>query len=118
MSKHESALIAYVRANNEVNRLTALICFGINKCRGQKAIDADDDPEYNPIDCCLFDYYRACKNTPHIYGFDPDYPLLECDICTETDRLIQLRKKARKTLGAAKRRITILGKEAMKGGQS
>ena len=118
MSKRESAIIAYVRATNEVARLTKLIGIGIHTCREQKAIDAGDDPEYSLIDCCLSDYYRACKSMPHTYGVDPDYPFLECEICTETDKLIQLRKKARKTLGAAKRQITILGKAAMKGDKS
>jgi hypothetical protein len=121
MTKHELACVAYVRANTEIRRITRLIGIQISNCREAKAREVGEDPEVCSIPHCLPDYYRnlgimrdcgwiGCGQVPPI----------ECVFCAETDRLIQLRKDARQTLGAAKRQITILGKASIKqcGGES
>ena len=115
MNKHESACVTYVRANTEIRRLTRLIGIQIRKCREAKARDAGEDPEVCLIPHCLPDYYRNL-GTMRDCGWlgCGNVPPLECVFCAETDRLIQLRKDARQTLGSAKRQITMLGKAAIK----
>lgn len=119
MTKHESACAAYVQANFEIGRLTRLIGIQINYCRETKAKAAGEEPEYSAIPHCLPDYYRD-RNAMLNVGWmacDEVAPL-DCPFCLEADRLIQQRKKARQTLGAAKRQITVLGKQALKEKQS
>jgi len=119
MTKHEAACAAYVQANAEIGRLTRLIGIQINYCREIKAKVAGEDPEYSAIPHCLPDYYRDC-NAMHDVGWlgCGEVAPLDCPFCLEADRLIQQRKKARQTLGAAKRQITVLGKQALKEKQS
>lgn len=114
MNKYEQACAQYVLANQEVKRLTGLIHISISKCRTATANERFTHPSDPEIELCLSAYYRQVAATPSVYGVDPDYPMLECDFCMQTEKLIQDRKKARAALGAAKRRITVLGKKAIK----
>ncbi len=111
MTKHELACVAYVRANAEIRRLTRLIGIQISNCREAKAKAQGEDPEYCITDCCLPEYYRAANMARNAGYYNEEGPEpLDCEFCEEADRLIQLRKDARRTLGAAKRQITVLGK--------
>lgn len=113
--KHVLACAEYVQANAEIKRLTRLIWIQMSNCREAKAKEAGEDPEYSLVDCCLPEYYLMA-NAARAAGYygEGGYESIDCDFCSEADRLIQQRKKARQTLGAAKRQITKLGKQAIK----
>lgn len=114
MNAFEQACAKYVLASQAVNRLTGLIGDSIRACREAKAKEAGEDPEYSLIDCCLPDYYRGVVAHSNILPHNKGPAGLDCEFCIEADRLIQERKKARASLGAAKRQITVLGKKALK----
>jgi hypothetical protein len=117
MTKHEDACVAYVMANAEIKRLTRLIGIKIASCRDAKAKEVNEDPEYCQIQSCLTDYYESVKREVTTRG-QHQLDVMDCPFCLEADRLIQQRKAARQTIGAAKRQITVLGNKALMEKQS
>lgn len=112
MNPHEKACVEYVRAHEEVARLTTEIGISIFKCREEKAKAAGEDTEYSTIPHCLPDYYRDNRTSIDAGFGHVDFP--DCQYCTNTDALIWERKLARRKLGAAKRQITVLGKKLVR----
>ena len=113
MDKYERACVAYVQASQEVRRLTKKIGLLITVCREHKAKEVGEVPEYCMIDCCLPEYYSSVAKNSNCNPFNKGPIGLDCEFCMEADELIQHRKKARKSLGAAKRQITMLGRKAI-----
>lgn len=115
MTKHESACAAYVQANAEIKGLTGAIRTQFYLCMRAKAKASGRDPiEMEP---CLPAFYKSVMTEIYTQG-DEQQDILDCPFCLEANRLIQQRKKARQTLGAAKRQITVLGKQVLKRMQS
>lgn len=104
----------YVRLNVMIRNLTRDIGEALSKCPG--TVDAPpSDEAFQPTH--LRDWYQK-GDLMNEWGFMgggiPDYKAAfeACPHCVEADKLIQQRKAARLSLGAAKRQITKLGKVA------
>lgn len=109
--KAMAACAEYVRASDEVRRLTREIGNALLGCR----YDADQYSE-NPR-THLADYY-ADRNAegaigPFFVGRVKSQDAFEaCPSCVAANKLVQQRKDAKQKLGAAKRQITKLGRAA------
>lgn len=108
-----AACASHVRAKNEIKRLTELIGTSLS--------------------ACFFEHQREHPNTEYVshlqqaYEFDVDEYvgrtyldeadqlelLSDCPHCLAAHHAIQERKKAKKSLGAARRTITMIGKSAL-----
>lgn len=104
------ACIEYVAANNEIEKLSLQIADCLSMCEGELGTlrtvhwSCDDQTHLHAT-------YKNRKARDE-YGLHDGSPDLldECEYCKEADKLIQLRKQARKRLGIAKRAITVIGK--------
>ncbi|MGF7131942.1 hypothetical protein P3T40_003425 [Paraburkholderia sp. EB58] len=125
MTPEQKALLActdYARLSGEIRRLTVEIGEAIDKCPG---VNGDLQPAADDGW-----YARYQKDRPHLKeAYEPDlqgYPpeavymepddieeyLAVCPRCLAAHKAIQARKAARKSLGAAKRAITMIGRAA------
>jgi len=112
--KYAFACAEYVKASDEVNRLTRVIGKNIHKCANQEQqsttcldrwhefIDSDDNKNE----------YGQWEVHPSEFQSADD----ACDFCLATYAAIHQRKTAKKALAVAKRRITIFGRQAIKSG--
>jgi hypothetical protein len=97
-----AACRAYVRASKAVKALTGQIGDALNRCPGTGDFDYDRGG---------IDIPRTHQREAYQTGLRKANAAMDaCPHCAEAHRLVQERKKARLTLGAAKRMITIIGR--------
>lgn len=107
-----SACRKYVTAGAEIKRLTHAISDALGACPGTDS-ERPTEESYKPTH--LSEFYR-CGDILGEWGFmgyaGPDYKALfkACPHCVMAHDLIQQRKAARQTLGAAKRFIGMVGR--------
>lgn len=103
----------YVAASNEITRLTRAIRGALEACPGAPGKQTNDE-SFSPTH--LSEMY-ARGDIAGEWGFmgysGPDYQAMfdACPHCVLADQLIQQRKTARQTLGAAKRYVGKIGRE-------
>lgn len=122
MDIQQKALIAckaYADTNKKIKRLgneigalfSSCIAVQSHKWRDKNLTENSwNCPQFEP---CLKKYYQPYVDDDGTY-YMTDVELreaLECPHCLAAHDLIQERKKARKTLGAAKRAITMIGRK-------
>lgn len=93
----------YVRVADLIRSLTGKIGDALTKCPGNGEFDSDVDGDAMPR-THLRAYYRQYDRVRDTAEFRA------CPYCVAADKLIQERKAARQTWGAAKRQITKIGK--------
>lgn len=119
MDKFKSAIIEYEKARQMIIDLgTAIGAAGRSPlewdgeiCTGGKPLCLTVQGGFLNADTCIERYWEANKSAVDGDGYPVEaekVPL--CLSCTEVDRLIQERKKAKQQFGIAKRRITQIGK--------
>ncbi len=118
MSKLEEALIALVLAKDEVRRLTTEIGNAIFESHKAQGLDKQ------PIDWLKLAYERD-RESDGSYGWvdyyvnhDDDiegYLAEHCEHSLRAHRLIQERKAARRLVGTASRRVSVMGRNLVKG---
>lgn len=119
MSKLEEAVIALVRAKDEVRRLTTEIGNAIFESQKAQGFDKQ------PIDWLKLAYEREsefCENTYsreyYYVNHEEDiegYLAEHCEHALRAHHLIQERKEARRVVGAASRRVSVMGRNLIKG---
>jgi hypothetical protein len=128
MNAEQKALKAcgdYARLSAEIKRLTRLLSDSLAACPG---VNGHLQLTANwPIDQADIDLYSADEtHLKRAYAFDTDDSgryflthgeqlevLSACPHCLAAHNAIQQRKAARKSLGAAKRAITMIGRKAL-----
>lgn len=118
MSKLEEALIALVLAKDEVRRLTTEIGNAIFESHKAQGLDKQ------PIDWLKLAYEREsefCHNTYcreyYYVNHDDDiegYLAAHCGHSLRAHHLIQERREARRAVGAASRRVSVMGRNLVK----
>lgn len=108
-SRALAACVAYLSAKKEVESLGRQIGEALSHCSNSR-FDSSDPTH-------LSAFYKAGDVAYEYgpYGYSgPDYraEFEACEYCVKADELIQKRKSARQTFGAAKRQIARIGKEA------
>lgn len=101
---------AYVKAKNDIERLTKAIGSALTNCKGVNgklwAFDGCEDDETH-----LKAHYRlAAHGGEGYFHYGERCPLEDCEHCAKAERLVRERRKARQSLGAAKRWIGRIGK--------
>jgi hypothetical protein len=108
-SRAVAACVEYLRAKQEVESLGRQIGEALSRCPNSRF----DSPEPTHLSAFYKAGDLAYEFGPYGYG-GTDYraEFEACDHCMKADELIQKRKSARQTLGAAKRQIARIAKEA------
>lgn len=110
MTNADKALAAcadYVRICKYIKRLGRDIGDTLSRCPGTE--------KHGEGETHLFDYYRNLNAAQCLSSYPQRVKGRDefeaCSHCVATHELIQERKSARRSLGAVKRRITLIGKE-------
>lgn len=122
--KHVAACVEYVAAKKEIDRLKGEIGAAIGRClaaqeaSGVRLLDEGNMQashlkkayamEREPSDCGYGYQSYFANHDDDVEGYLAE----QCSHCFAAHNLIQLRKKARQRFGAAKRRISVLGRPA------
>lgn len=113
MTAEQKALKAcgdYARLSAEIKRLTREIGTHLGAC-----LDDKEAKGVHPIENCLVEAYAHDEDESGRYfltAAEQDEILSKCIYCSAAHLAIQDRKAARKSLGAAKRAITMIGRKA------
>ncbi len=100
-TKAIAACQAYVRAMSVIRRLTSQIGDALSACHGNGEFDSDTNGDAMPRT-----HLRV------VYGYhnkEETEAFRACQHCVLADKLVNERKSARQTLGAAKRQIGKIG---------
>lgn len=101
---------AYFKANDEIDRLTKAIGSTLSNCKGVKG-KLHDLFNYEEDETHLKAHYRLAGALGEGYfHYGDKCPLEDCEHCAKAERLVRERRKARQSLGAAKRWIVRIGK--------
>lgn len=124
MSSDQKALLAcanYARLSAEIKRLTRVLSDALSACPGINGdlqlrgfgFSQDDVDRYNADQTHLKSAYESDTDESGRYFLSHSERaaiLSECVHCQTAHNAIQQRKAARKSLGAAKRQITLIGR--------
>jgi hypothetical protein len=115
MNAEQKALKAcsdYARLSAEIKSLTFEIGAHLGAC-----LDFKEAKGVHPVETCLVEAYAHDEDDSGRYfltAAEQDEILSKCVYCSAAHEAIQGRKAARKSLGAAKRAITMIGRKAIK----
>jgi hypothetical protein len=124
--KAVAACAKYVRLRMEIKRLSAAIGEAIEYCPGvggkRRVTQAFGGATFTNIDESDPTHLKEAYE-PDLQGYPPEAVYMEpedileylavCPHCLAAHNAIQARKAARKSLGAAKRAITMIGRKAI-----
>ena len=108
--KSFEACRAYAKASDDIKRLTKSIGSALSKCKGVNGNlwsfnDSEDETH-------LKAHYRlAAHGGEGYFHYGERSPLEDCEHCAKAAQLVKERRKARQSLGAAKRWIVRIGKD-------
>jgi hypothetical protein len=115
MNAEQKALKAcsdYARLSAEIKSLTFEIGAHLGAC-----LDFKEAKGVHPVETCLVEAYAHDEDDSGRYfltAAEQDEILSKCVYCSAAHEAIQGRKAARKSLGAAKRVITMIGRKAIR----
>ena len=119
LSKYEQAVLEYEQARLSIETLTKKI--------GEASYTISEDYMHSVKNCtdiqhnkkCIERYWEANIHNASArelqeYGIEVKESVKLCSSCTEVDRLIQERKRARQVFGRTKAKLSMLGKKLVK----